>query len=900
MKRKYIIGISLLVAILFATSAAVALTDVKELRDRDAVDDHEMGALSIIWDAQITLTEPATKNTDFVFLGEDPLSVDGVPPIDPNDIGDTPAPPDGINAYFIDDPGFAFPLLADYRFGYDTSKTWNLSVEYSTGTGHPNPTTTINMTWNPSDFVASEYANVDLYQFISPSWVLIGSMKAIDYHVFSITDPGPGVGIESFEIRCTGGTIPLEGENCFNPFVVDVPGDLDYFHANTTCGKIDDYFNTDLGYYDGGEDAIYRLDVSADTMVLIQMTPTASWSGIGLFTDCPDVTGTMVASDTGSDKADPKGDKGLREITYTLLAAESPYYLMLDIWPTPYCYDYDLSIEAIHDVGVTAINDPTMPVYINTTVPVQVEVENYGNDETAVPVHVWIDDASTPPVVLLDEDFEAWPPAKGPTWQITNNGGVCVWESTATTGELNPFGTGEAADANSDWCGSGSTMNTDLVTPSIDTSTFAGPILLEFDFNNHMIMSDYCDIAYSPNGGATWYTIITLDSANYVGAYHWTIDFTGLMVPDLMISWTYYAAGWYYDCQLDNVFMVGNLAAKGIVYDEYMYPDMDMGDNFAVDFPDWDVTASGNYTVNACTELPSDGNPTNDCMDILIEVPAGIVDVGVTEITNPPDHVYVGDPYTVEATVCNYGTFPQDDIPVHVDIYWDNLTYVPPPALYLEEDFEGTFPPTGWTVINNAVACAWDRNDLVGTSPRTNYAGGDGYCADADADKCGSGATYPMDTELLTPSMDLSPYVTASLTYVAAYNYLSGDYADCDISIDGGTSWTTMLHWAIDHDAYGPGETVTLDLSPYCGNSDVIVRWHYFADSWDYYYEIDQVNITALGPKGAPISALEPIVYELVYSADTTIDLGIGACGTASFSPDWVPFETGAYLIDDL
>jgi hypothetical protein len=188
--------------------------------------------------------------------------------------------------------------------------------------------------------------------------------------------------------------------------------------------------------------------------------------------------------------------------------------------------------------------------------------------------------------------------------------------------------------------------------------------------------------------------------------------------------------------------------------------------------------------------------------------------------------------------------------------------YTPPPGVILvDEDFEGTFPPASWTVVENGDAGGiWLRNDVWGT---TNYMG-TGYCADADSDNFGSGGKL-MDTELWTPSMDLSTFTSATLQFMTAYNYggysPGGEYADTDISIDGGSSWTNLLHWEEDHSAYGPGELVTVDLTPYCGNSDVIVRFHYNDNTgWQWQWEIDDVEIGELG--GVPMFTPEADVTD--------------------------------------
>lgn len=159
-------------------------------------------------------------------------------------------------------------------------------------------------------------------------------------------------------------------------------------------------------------------------------------------------------------------------------------------------------------------------------------------------------------------------------------------------------------------------------------------------------------------------------------------------------------------------------------------------------------------------------------------------------------------------------------------------------ALILEEDFE-TWPPAGWSIVNNGGDCAWQS---TATTTRPNYAGGDGEAADADSDKCGSGTT--MDTELWTPAMDLTPYGGATLQFIAAYNDIGsgGDTFDVDVSSNGGTSWTNVLRWDEDHSAYGPGELVSIDLSPYTSNN-VVVRFYYYGATYDWWAEVDQVRV---------------------------------------------------------
>jgi uncharacterized repeat protein (TIGR01451 family) len=166
-----------------------------------------------------------------------------------------------------------------------------------------------------------------------------------------------------------------------------------------------------------------------------------------------------------------------------------------------------------------------------------------------------------------------------------------------------------------------------------------------------------------------------------------------------------------------------------------------------------------------------------------------------------------------------------------------------PEAVLLAEDFE-TWPPPGWTIVDNGGDCVWDSNTFYA---RPNYAGGDGQCADADSDACGYETT--MDTELRSPLIDLSGALPGTvLQFVGAYDDLgTGDYAEILISPDGGTNWNQELYWNEPHSPSGPGEVVVIDMTPYLGFTEVIISFHYVA-GWDWYFEIDQVRVQSPSP----------------------------------------------------
>ncbi len=166
-----------------------------------------------------------------------------------------------------------------------------------------------------------------------------------------------------------------------------------------------------------------------------------------------------------------------------------------------------------------------------------------------------------------------------------------------------------------------------------------------------------------------------------------------------------------------------------------------------------------------------------------------------------------------------------------VDTHWIN----PVPPLFYEE-FE-SWPPSGWSIINNTGDCVWESTATTGL---INYTGGSGYAADADSDWCGDGTT--MDTELRTPVLDLSGLTQAWLAFKSDFNDFGGlDDGYVDISTNGGTTWTNLLHY--DGQDYRGPRTEIINLTPYVGSANVVIRFRYVAPGWDWWWEVDEVGI---------------------------------------------------------
>ncbi len=837
MLKKYILGISLLVVCMFTLSVASAPVLTNSV-DADVSLLNEPGLLgtrALAWEAMINFNDGAMKAADFVMMGEATDANDG-PPADGYDAPKSPTPPSPyVYAYF--DDGLAYPnnkLTSDYRHFCDgIAKTWDLTLQWDL-ISYPE---TIDFTWLTSDFSAPcPYGSVFLRD--SGGAILV-NMSAVGIYTFSVTASGS----TTFTITCENVTCPIEGENCFNPYTVTIDGDLDYLVSHSTIGFADDYSDTDMGSYDNGLDTVYQLIVTTDTIVDIIQTPDDTggncWSGIGLFDDCPDV-GTLLASDTGSFTKDK--DKGTKEILdYTLLASESPYFLMCDNYPSPIGYDYDLLIHKVSDVGVNQINTfyDGQELNANVSYPVEVEVCNYGNDESSIPVHVTITQYSgaAPPCdyeICIDDSY-------GDTW----NGGT------------------------------------------LDVLVNGVPVLTELNATDLTPGVWECSL-FTVNDGDT----ITLDYTygSYPTENDWELyDSNGILV--------FSNTGGSSDTAYDSTHIADCPSTGGVVvYDQTTTVALDAGECDDVALPNWYALA-GDYTIVACTELPTDDNNGNNCSAVDVTVLPGIHDVGVTEVTSPPDHVYVGDPYTVEATVCNFGDFDEPTIPVHVDIYWinesgddddddDDATS----GVLFQEDFETGMPG----------AMTWnDYNPGEGDFYWMTY--GDYYseCEPQSGTRyvCGDAWGYPSggpsaayDDGLETPEVDCSICEQVFVNY-SNRNFLADTEAHIRVFQDGALLGSIPAGLT--------QEQQSTDISSLAANQDKISVEMYYDDVYNGgFWMFDNVIIFGVdtSAKGQPIND-GPKALELVYTADATIALDEGECGTVSFSPDWIPGIADSYLI---
>lgn len=199
-----------------------------------------------------------------------------------------------------------------------------------------------------------------------------------------------------------------------------------------------------------------------------------------------------------------------------------------------------------------------------------------------------------------------------------------------------------------------------------------------------------------------------------------------------------------------------------------------------------------------------------------------------------PESFSFGGSGVEELTIGNFGGA--------VDLDWELITEAPTAAsrvsvAFLSEDFEGDFPPAGWSTVDATGECPWLTSDDYGLFQWPGTARG----AAVDSDDCGQGVT--VDASLISPALDLSGSTNTMLSFDLAYRHLGSSAVTVDVSTDG-SNWTNLETWSANF-AFpdSPSLPVDLDLSDFDGQSEVYLRWRY-TSGWDWWVFIDNVEVS--------------------------------------------------------
>lgn len=235
------------------------------------------------------------------------------------------------------------------------------------------------------------------------------------------------------------------------------------------------------------------------------------------------------------------------------------------------------------------------------------------------------------------------------------------------------------------------------------------------------------------------------------------------------------------------------------------------------------------------TSLPSYGVLSDPCGGDINSVPYGLVDNG-NEVVYIPSACQTGsDRFQFKAN--DGGAEPDGGdsniATVIVDIPLGEV------VMY-ETGFDGGLD-ANWSVVDGGTSSdTWTSGNPGGRW--SSYWTGTFMIVDSDW------AGYvDMNEQLISPSIDCSGFTDVVLKFNHKFRGYSGyEVGDVDVRISGGP-WQNV-EWYQGADYYVAEGEVELPLSGFGadGASDVQVRWHYYDAYYDYYWGIDDVQISGL------------------------------------------------------
>ncbi len=142
-----------------------------------------------------------------------------------------------------------------------------------------------------------------------------------------------------------------------------------------------------------------------------------------------------------------------------------------------------------------------------------------------------------------------------------------------------------------------------------------------------------------------------------------------------------------------------------------------------------------------------------------------------------------------------------------------------------------------------------------------------GTYAYINSDAYGSGNSQ--DADLISPTIDLSNYTTASLSFNYYFLWYDPSSATLSYSINNGSTWVDILN--LTGSSANPAN-FTQQIPAITGKSQVKFKWNY-TGTYGYYWAIDDIRITGLPVNSQLSNITVPNAASNCYNATQTITL---------------------------
>ena len=240
------------------------------------------------------------------------------------------------------------------------------------------------------------------------------------------------------------------------------------------------------------------------------------------------------------------------------------------------------------------------------------------------------------------------------------------------------------------------------------------------------------------------------------------------------------------------------------------------------------------------------------------------------------------------------------DQPVHQDIGLavDSAGCTAPGYAFRQQGLTESF--TGWQ--GTTTQDGWSITDSAGSGQTWNFSNLQGYPnppgADSDFASVESeywGSAGKQDTSLVSPVVDLSGQADPQIMFDNEYIWYPGQSASVDLSLDGGTTWTTV--WSAVADSF----VMHIPIPQAANQSDVRVRYH-FISSWGRAWMIDNVLIGTQTCTAQPGGLVAGVVRDantgtVLNGATVTSAVDQTQLGVTTATPDDAGLPGGYYWL---
>lgn len=159
----------------------------------------------------------------------------------------------------------------------------------------------------------------------------------------------------------------------------------------------------------------------------------------------------------------------------------------------------------------------------------------------------------------------------------------------------------------------------------------------------------------------------------------------------------------------------------------------------------------------------------------------------------------------------------------------------------------------------------------------------------------------PKDTQLRTAVLDASAYSDLFLSFRHYFSYYPGEpsqFADVDISIDGGATWPTTIASYTSNQAFaGQFDQVVIDLSAYAGQPSLMIRFRFHlagGSAWADGWAIDDIQVYGTRPlnttftwTGGTVSAFTDPACTIPYVAQSVTTVYVRPTALQLASTSW-------------